>query len=129
MSLRLRIVLAAAIAAFVIPRSSFSQESTPAAAKKPDTAVVAAPIAAADLEALTGFYEIMSGRGLTITLEKGSLYGAPSNGEKRKLTHQTGTAYAVEGTAMTLTFILGPDGKATDIIMTQNGRQRMLKRI
>ena len=118
------------VALFLIPVSTRAQE--PAAppkdtiAKKVESAAVANTV---DLSLLTGFYEIAPGRGLTITLEKdNTLYGAPSSGEKRKLIYQSGLAFLVDGTKMTLTFIPGSDGRATDLVMQQNGQTRMVKK-
>lgn len=116
-------------ALFVIPASVRAQE--PAAPPKDTTAhkVDSAAANTVDLSLLTGFYEIAPGRGLTITLEKdNTLYGAPSSGEKRKLIYQSGLAFLVEGTKMTLTFIPGSDGRATDLVMQQNGQTRMIKK-
>lgn len=116
-------------AVLVIPASVHAQE--PAAPPKDTTAQKADSAAAntIDMSLLTGFYEIAPGRGLTITLEKdNTLYGAPSSGEKRKLIYQSGLAFLVEGTKMTLTFIPGPDGRATDLVMQQNGQTRMIKK-
>ena len=124
---RAQTLLSAIVAAVLIPIAGRAQEAT----QSRDTLMQKADSAAqapVDLEALTGFYEIAPGRGLTISVDKGTLYGQPSSGEKRKLVHQSGTLFAVDGTKMTLTFMLGSDGKATDIIMAQNGQQRFLPR-
>jgi hypothetical protein len=130
MSLLTRInVVAAACAIILAPALAYAQDPAPAkdtVAQKADSAAITDTI---DKSTLTGFYEVAPGRGLTITVEKDTLYGAPSSGEKRKLIYQSGLAYAVEGTKMTLTFILGPDGRASDLIMAQNGQTRMIKKI
>ena len=128
MSLVNRIALIIACALVLIPASARAQDLAPpkdTAAQKTDSA---APADSVDRSLLTGFYELAPGRGLTITLEKGELYGAPSSGEKRKLIYQSGLAFLVEGTKMTLTFIPGPDGVATDLVMQQNGQSRMVKK-
>jgi len=121
-----RIALVAICSIVFVPFSARAQNPAPptdSAAKKPDSAAAAET---PDKSLLTGFYEIAPGRGLTITLDKDELYGAPSSGEKRKLIYQSGLAFLVEGTKMTLTFIPGPDGRATDLVMTQNGQTRMV---
>ena len=124
-----RLALVAICSLVFSPLAAHAQNPAPpvdsAAAKKPDSAAAAETV---DKSLLTGFYEVAPGRGLTITLEKDDLYGAPSSGEKRKLIYQSGLAFAVEGTKMTLTFIPGPDGRATDLVMTQNGQTRMVHR-
>ena len=133
MSLITRLTVVAAIAVILVPSFARAQDPAPprdTVTQKTDS-VAPKPDSAADVDKslLTGFYEIMPGRGLTITLEKNELYGAPSSGEKRKLIYQSGLAFAVEGTKMTLTFIPGPDGRATDLVMQRDGQTRMLKRI
>ena len=129
MALRTRLSVIAVCAVILVPFSVHAQDPAPpkdTAAKKADSAATTETV---DMSLLTGFYEIVPGRGLTITLEKDQLYGAPSSGEKRKLIFTSGLAFAVEGTKMTLTFIPGPDGVATDLVMMQNGQTRMLKKI
>ena len=116
--------------AVLVPASSRAQDPAPpkdTVTQKTDSAIAADTTI--DKSLLTGFYEIMDGRGLTITLEKDTLYGAPSSGQKRRLIYQSGLAFAVDGTKMTLTFIPGADGRATDLVMQQNGQTRMVKRI
>lgn len=125
-----RISAVAAFAVFLSPALARAQDSAPAkdtAAQKADSAAPATD--AIDKSTLTGFYEVAPGRGLTITLEKDELYGAPSTGEKKKLIYQSGLAFGVEGTKMTLTFILGADGRASNLIMAQNGQTRMINKI
>lgn len=128
--------LAAAAVAALFPTVAFAQqpvakdssapkaEAAPAAeaAKQDTTKTVDEPLV------LAGFYEMGAGRGITISLEDESLYGTPSNGEKRKLVHQYGTTYAVEGTQMTVRFTLDANGLPTEMVMRQNGQQRVLKK-
>ena len=128
MSLLTRITAVVALA--LVPAIAQAQDTAPkkdSVAAKADSAGPAAD--ALDKSTLTGFYEVAPGRGLTITLEKDELYGAPSTGEKKKLIYQSGLAFAVEGTKMTLTFILGADGRASNLIMAQNGQTRMINKI
>ena len=87
----------------------------------------AAPVA---LEALTGFYEAQGGRGITIAVENGKLYGEPTGNPRRELVLQSGTTYTVAGTEspMTVTFVLGEDGRVTEMVMRQgNGERRFPK--
>jgi hypothetical protein len=134
MSLLIRISVVAACAVILVPAAARAQNPAPpkdTVAQKVDSVVKVDSAATSDTldrSTLTGFYELAPGRGLTITLEKDTLYGAPSSGEKRKLIYQSGTAFAVDGTKMTLTFIIGPDGRASDLIMAQNGQTRMVKK-
>ena len=117
------------VALALVPFSARAQATTPTdtAPKKADSAAATTSTTdAIDKSTLVGFYEIMPGRGLTITLEKDELYGAPSSGEKRKLIYQSGYAFLVDGTKIMLTFIPGADGLASDLIMAQNGQTRMI---
>ena len=127
MSLNLRLTVVAVCAVIVVPAAAHSQNPAPpkdTAAQKADTATTDT----IDKSTLTGFYEVAPGRGLTITLEKDTLYGAPSSGEKRKLIYQSGLAFLVDGTKMTLTFILGADGSASSLMMQQNGQTRIINK-
>ena len=122
-------IIVAACAIAVVPALAYAQDPAPAKdsiAQKADSTVAADAI---DKSTLTGFYELAPGRGLTITLEKDTLYGAPSSGEKRKLVYQSGLAFGVDGTKMTLTFVLGADGRASSLIMAQNGQTRMVNKV
>jgi hypothetical protein len=60
-----------------------------------------------------------------------SFAGQPTNNPKRPLVHITGATFGV-GSAdagTTLTFIFDPDGRATTMVMKQNGRERTLTRL
>ncbi|HEX8392828.1 MAG TPA: serine hydrolase [Longimicrobium sp.] len=81
------------------------------------------------LEGLTGDYEVAPGRILVISLENGRLYGQPGDREKRALTHVSGATFSAAGSAMTLTFTLGADGRATGLVMRQNGQERTVPRV
>jgi CubicO group peptidase (beta-lactamase class C family) len=100
---------------------------TPAPAANDSTA--AAKAAPPQLEKLTGDYELAPGRTLAITLENGTLHGQPQGGEKRALTHVADSTFAATGTPLTLTFTLGADGRATALVMRQNGRERTLTKV
>jgi hypothetical protein len=128
----IRLTLVAAAAA-LLPAAAHAQQPQPAPAR--DSAVVTPAGAAADtLKAvdeplvLAGFYALDAVRGITVTLENDVLYGAPSTGEKRQLLHKYGTTYNVEGTQMLLTFNLDANGLPTEMVMKQNGQQRILKK-
>jgi CubicO group peptidase (beta-lactamase class C family) len=85
--------------------------------------------AAPPLHALTGEYELAPGRTLSVSLENGRLRGQPPGGAKRALSHVSATTFAADGTPITLTFTLGADGRATAVVMRQNGRERTLPRV
>jgi CubicO group peptidase (beta-lactamase class C family) len=98
-------------------------------AKDPAPAPAGSTSAAPRLEGLTGEYELAPGRTLAITLENGRLHGQPPGGEKRPLTNVSGTTFSVAGSALTLTFTLGADARATAVVMRQNGRERTLPKV
>lgn len=66
---------------------------------------------------------------LVITLEDGRLFGQPPGGDRRALTLESGTTYAVEGGAMTVTFTVGADGRATALVMRRSGQERTAARV
>lgn len=100
-----------------------------------DVATETAPSATASappqLAGLVGEYEMVPGRSVTITLEGGQLYGEPTGNPKRRLAHVSGTTFAVEGAPnpITVTFTLDAQGKATEMLMQQNGAERTLRRV
>lgn len=128
----IRLTLVAA-AATLIPAAAHAQQPQPAPAK--DSAVVTPAGAPADTMktveeplVLAGFYTFDGTRGITVTIENDVLYGAPSSGDKRQLLHKYGTTYHVDGTQMMVTFTLDANGLPTELVMKQNGQQRVLKK-
>jgi CubicO group peptidase (beta-lactamase class C family) len=97
--------------------------------KEPAAASASPTSPAPRLEGLTGEYELAPGRTLAITLQDGRLHGQPAGGEKRTLVHVSGATFSAEGSPVTLTFTLGPDGRATAVLMRQNGRERTLPKV
>ena len=118
------VVLAGALA---LPTSLLLAQSD--TVRAPASAPPAAPAALVAPDELVGFYELAPGRGLTVTLEGGSLYGATSSGGKRKLALASGTTYAVEGSPMTVTFTLDPDGRVAGLVMRQGGNERTMPKV
>lgn len=96
---------------------------------QPATAPAAPASPAPQPEGLTGEYEIAAGRTIAITLEGGRLHGQPSGGEKHPLVHVSGATFSVADTPITLTFTLDADGRATAVLMRQNGRERTLPKV
>ena len=113
---------AAATSAPASPASSAAKDATPAPAA---ASVSAAP----KLEGLVGEYELASGRTLTITLEGGQLHGQSTGGAKVRLVHDSGTTFAADGRPIAVTFALGADGRATALLLRQNGNERTLPRV
>ena len=71
------------------------------------------------------------GRTVAITLEGGQLYGEPAGNPKRPLVHVSGSTFAVGETErpIRVTFTLDAAGRATAMVMNQNGRERTLARV
>jgi CubicO group peptidase (beta-lactamase class C family) len=99
--------------------------ATPGAPSAPSAPRTAAP----PLERLAGEYELAPGRTLAITVESGQLHGQPTGGAKLPLAHGSGTTFSAAGRPLTLTFTLGADGRATALVMRQNGNERTLPRV
>jgi hypothetical protein len=90
----------------------------------------AAPAAPAPaLDGLVGEYEIAPGRTLAITAEGGRLHGQPGGGAKLALSHVSGTTFSAADRPITVTFTVGADGRATALVMRQNGNERTLPRV
>jgi hypothetical protein len=104
-------------------------DRTTASARDTSAAPASSTTAAPRLDALTGEYELAPGRTLAITLEDGKLHGQPPGGEKRALSHVSGTTFSVAGSPMTLTFTLGVEGRATAVVMRRDGRERTLQKV
>lgn len=101
--------------------------AAPAVPAAPGTPAAPAP----QLERVVGEYEMAPGRTLTITLEDGRLHGQPTGNAKAPLMHVAGATFAV-GRAdgpIRVTFMLGEDGRATALVMRQNGNERTLPRV
>jgi hypothetical protein len=45
------------------------------------------------------------------------------------LTHVSGTTFSVGGSGITLVFTVGADGRATAVVMRQDGGERTLPRV
>jgi D-alanyl-D-alanine carboxypeptidase len=91
-----------------------------------------ASAAPAGLEAFTGFYEgLRLGRGITITLENGTLYGEPTGGNKGPLVLKEGTTFYIGrvGGPTIVTFTMGADGRATAMTLRgESGQERTFPR-
>ena len=86
---------------------------------------------ACTLEGFVGEYEMAPGRTITITLENGQLQGQPTGSGKRPLVYVKGATFGV-GSAdapVSVTFVVGDDGRATSMIFKQGDRERYLTRI
>ena len=103
---------------------------SPAAAPE-DPAPTTAATPAPQLEGLVGEYEMDPGRTIAITLEDGRLHGEPTGNPKRPLVHTSGATFAVGqvDAPIVVTFTLDADGRATALVLRQNGSERTLPRV
>ena len=86
---------------------------------------------AAPAAGMVGEYEMAPGSGVKITLEDGHLQSEPAGSSKQPLVHVSGETFAV-GRAdgpVTLTFTIGANGRATALVMRENGNERTLNRV
>ena len=86
---------------------------------------------AAPAAGMVGEYETAPGRGLRITREDGHLQGERTGSSKERLVHVSGATFAL-GRAdgpITLTFTLGADGRATALVVRENGVERTLPKV
>ena len=112
------------------PASAPAAPTAPPPAPAATSGAAAGPAAAAPgLAGLVGEYELAPGRTLAVTLEDGRLHGQPAGSERRALAHVEGATFAPAGSPATLTFTVGADGRATAVVMRQNGRERTLPRV
>lgn len=89
------------------------------------------PARALRLDGLVGEYETAPGRSVKITLEGEQLHGKPTGNPKRPLLHLSGATFAVgqADAPVTVTFTLDADGRATAMVMRQNGTEHTLPRV
>lgn len=86
---------------------------------------------AAPAAGMVGEYEMASGGRMKITLQDGHLQSEPTGGAKQPLVHVAGTTFGV-GRAdgpTTLTFTIGANGRATALVMRENGEERTLAKV
>lgn len=127
MSILTHAALAAILGSALLPLQAAAQQST----VPPKETAAQTSRASADLAKMVGTYQDTTGRAITITLEKDTLYGTPTGDEKRALVLQSGTTFYVgqAGAPMTVTFTLGAGGKATEMIMRRGERELRLARV
>jgi hypothetical protein len=82
------------------------------------------------LKTYVGEYEMTGGRVLTLTLENGSLWGQPTDQQKRQLFAESDTKFFLKDLDVQLTFQKDPKAKVVGLVMDQGGRpQRELKKL
>lgn len=121
----------------LIPAGAVAQGTV---AQKPPAAQAAKPAPDADkqevkvspkvLQTYVGEYELRADWVLTVTLEEGSLWGQPTNQQKRQMVADSPTKFHLKELPVTLEFQKDADGKVTSVHMVQEGRgERDLKKI
>jgi hypothetical protein len=86
---------------------------------------------AAPAAGMVGEFEMSPGRSLRITLEHGHLQSEQTGNSKQPLVHVSDATFAV-GRAdgpITLTFTVGANGRATAVVLRENGNERTLPRV
>lgn len=99
-----------------------------AGAPKADKKEVAVPEKV--LKTYVGEYEMRADWILTVTLEKGSLWGQPTNQEKRQMFAESPTQFFLKDLPVSFEFKKDEKGNVTSLHMVQEGRgERDLKKI
>ena len=122
---RFRVTLTVLFAAALLTASSvYAQEGS----AKTDTG---SSMTTSKLETFAGFYDAGNGNGITVTVEDGKLYGGPTADRKRELLFQSGTTFTVSGTQrpMIVTFVVGTDGRVTEMVMRRGDEERRLPKV
>src|SRR5689334_5741013 len=103
MSLLTRTVPTTAIVVALLPALGCARHAAPPVAQgAPAVAAASAPARPA-LESLAGFYAGSAGRGMTVTLDGGTLWIEATGDAKQQLVPREGTTYAVGSTPWTAT--------------------------
>jgi hypothetical protein len=86
---------------------------------------------AAPAAGMVGEFEMSPGRSLKITLENGHLQSEQTGSPKQPLVYVSGTTFVVgraDGSIMA-TFTVGANGRATAVVLRENGTERTLQRV
>lgn len=82
------------------------------------------------LKSYVGEYEMAPGRILTVTLENGSLWGQPTDQQKRQLFAESSMKFFLKDIDAQVAFQKDAKGNVTGMVMNQAGRpERQLKKI
>lgn len=106
-----------------------AQAAQPADASKPNADRKEIKLTEKVLKAYVGEYERAPGQILTITLDKGYLWGQPTNQEARQLYPESQTKFFLKDLDIQVAFQKDAKGVVTGLIMTQKGQDRELKKI
>ena len=86
---------------------------------------------AAPAAGMVGEYEMAPGRTLKVTLEDGHLLGETPDGTKERLVPASGTTFGVgrADAPIMLTFTIAANGRATAVVLRENGSERTLPKV
>ena len=79
-------------------------------------------------DAYVGEYELAPNFSITVTREGDQIFGQPTGQGKAELFPQSETEFFLKVVDAQVTFEKGPDGKATGLVLHQNGRNIPAKR-
>ena len=81
------------------------------------------------LDQYIGEYELKPGTGLTVTRQGNHLSVQPSGGRALEVQASAETKFFATSPAITLTFIKGPDGRVTHVVISQGGGDIQARKI
>jgi hypothetical protein len=106
------------------PASAASKPATPPAERKE------VKLSEKVLKTYVGEYQMGPDRTLTLTLENGSLWGQPTDQQKRQMFAETPAKFFLKDLDVQMVFQKDAKGNVTGMVMDQAGRpQRELKKI
>ena len=132
--MRNSVLLLAGLCVLSSPLAATPSQNPPAATKpaQPPAAAERKEIKVSEkvLKTYVGEYDMGSGRTLTLTLEEGSLWGQPTDQQKRQLFAESPTKFFLKDLPVQVTFQKDAKGTVLGMVMDQEGRpQRELKKI
>ncbi len=124
------LLLASSLAAQGAQTAKPAQGEKPAAAAAPDQDKKEVKVPEKVLKTYVGEYELRPDWILSVTLENGSLWGQPTNQEKRQIFAESPTKFFLKDLPVTFEFQKDATGAVTGLHMVQQGRgERDLKKI
>lgn len=106
-----------------------AQAAQPADAAKPNADKKEIKLTEKVLKAYVGEYEMAPGRILTVTFDKGYLWGQPTDQQQRQIFPESETKFFLKDLDVQLAFQKDATGNVTGLLMTQRGQDRELKKI
>ena len=105
------------------------QDKPAAAPAKPAAERKEIKLTEKELKPYVGEYEMGPERILTVTLEKGYLFGQPTGQAKRQMYPESATKFFLKDIDAQVAFKKDAKGVVTGMTMTQRGQDRELKKI